>query len=75
MLRVNTVNDVRRSSSVVNGATTLRAAFEAADMAYAGGDILVNGRPCPQSWLDCTFDELGLTDDVRLTIAAKKNNA
>lgn len=75
MLRVQTVNDIRRSNSVVNGATTLRAAFEAADMAYTGGDLYVNGKPCPQSWLDRTFDELGLSEDVRLTIAANKNNA
>ena len=76
MLRVQISNDVsRQPSRVMDGATTLRQALEGAGIDCNGGQYMVNGRQIPADYLDRTFDELGIAEDVRLSRIGFKNNA
>ena len=74
MLRVRVSNGTERKDEVMNGATTLAQAFELAGIDCSSGTILVNGKVYTGN-LGVTFDDLGITDSVKLSRAGNKQNA
>lgn len=75
MIKVTVGNNVKRESMIVDANTTLRQAFEAANIDYASGVSNLDGATLQPGDLDKTFTDFGITEKTFLFSVIKANNA
>lgn len=75
MLRVFIGTQLSRTPYDIAPATTLRDAFDMAEVDYASGTVLLDGSPLKAGDIDKTFAELGKTERAILIVTKKLDNA
>ena len=75
MLKLTLKNQMTRKSVIVPESTTLRAAFEQANMEYGHGIVMLSGTVVGTNELDKKFSDFGVGESAVLSVNTKTDNA
>ena len=75
MIKVTVGNNVKRSSVIVDEATTLRSVLETNEIDYTRGTMHLDGSTLQPGDLDKSFSDMGIREKCFLLNVVKADNA